>query len=139
MAVTVGRIPYVSCEPFYFAMELRGIASCDVVPSNMATAVAEGQGHAFLALPGGWGTLEEFFEVLTWGQLGLHRKPCGLLNVRGCFDGLLTFLDHVVHEGFVRPEHRQMVLVSGSLGALLDLFDEYVPPAVEKWIDRAST
>ena len=58
--------------------------------------------EAFIALPGGWGTLEEFFEVLTWGQLGLHQKPCGLLNARGYFDGLLSFVGHSIEEGFVR-------------------------------------
>ena len=93
----------------------------------------------FIALPGGWGTLEEFFEVLTWAQLGLHQKPCGLLNVRGFFDGLLSFIDHSIDERFVRRENRSMVLVSSSPGTLLELFDRYVPPVVEKWIDDAST
>ena len=93
----------------------------------------------FIALPGGWGTLEEFFEVLTWAQLGLHQKPCGLLNVRGFFDGLLSFIDHSIDERFVRGQNRSMVIVANSSGELLELFDRYVPPAVEKWIDRAST
>src|SRR5436190_7985482 len=85
------------------------------------------------------GTLEEFFEVLTWAQLGLHRKPCGVLNVRGFFDGLLSFIDHSVDERFVRRENRSMLIVSSSSGALLELFDRYVPATVEKWIDQAST
>lgn len=89
----------------------------------------------FLAIPGGAGTLEEFFEVWTWGQLGLHRKPCGLLNVAGYFDGLLTFLDHAVGERFVRIEHRAMVLVDDDAGRLLDRFAAYHPPEVPKWID----
>ena len=93
----------------------------------------------FVALPGGWGTLEEFFEVLTWAQLGLHQKPCGLLNVRGFFDGLLSFIDHSIDERFVRRENRAMVIVSNTPDGLLELFDEYVPPLVEKWIDTAST
>ena len=93
----------------------------------------------FIALPGGWGTLEELFEVLTWAQLGLHRKPCGVLNVRGFYDGLLSFLEHSVEERFVRREYRQMVMVSSSPGDILDLFAQYAPPAVEKWIDRAET
>ena len=88
---------------------------------------------------GGLGTLEELFEVLTWGQLGLHRKPCGLLNVRGFYDGLLSFVDHAVDEGFVRRENRSMLLVSSSPDALLDLLEGYAPPLVETWIDRAST
>jgi uncharacterized protein (TIGR00730 family) len=66
---------------------------------------------AFVALPGGAGTLEEFFEVWTWALLGIHRKPCGILNVAGYFDGLLAFIDHSVAQQFVRPEHRAMVLV----------------------------
>jgi uncharacterized protein (TIGR00730 family) len=94
---------------------------------------------AFIAVPGGWGTLEEFFEVLTWAQLGLHRKPCGLLNVLGYFDGLLSFLEHAVGERFLRREYASMIAVAASPAALLDRLGSYAPPAVEKWIDRAST
>ncbi len=90
----------------------------------------------FIALPGGWGTLEELFEVLTWAQLGLHRKPCGLLNVRGFYDGLLAFIDHTIDQRFVRADYRATMLVSETPDALLDLFATYVPPAVPKWIDR---
>jgi uncharacterized protein (TIGR00730 family) len=95
---------------------------------------------AFVALPGGWGTLEEFFEVLTWAQLGLHRKPCLLLNVAGYFDGLLSFLDHAIDQQFVRPENGALVLVADSIDAVFEQLDRYQPPtAVEKWLDRAST
>jgi uncharacterized protein (TIGR00730 family) len=94
---------------------------------------------AFIAVPGGWGTLEEFFEVLTWAQLGLHRKPCGLMNVLGYFDGLLSFLEHAVREGFLRREYASTIAVGASPAALLDRLGSYAPPAVEKWIDRAST
>ena len=93
----------------------------------------------FIALPGGWGTLEEFFEVLTWAQLGLHQKPCGLLNVEGYFDRLLTFMGHAIDEGFLRREYGAMVPVSSSPGALLDMLAAYRAPVVEKWIDRAAT
>ena len=93
----------------------------------------------FVALPGGWGTLEELFEVLTWAQLGLHRKPCGLLNVAGYFDPLLAFLDHTIDEGFVRREQRAMVTVATTPAQLLDLFAAYEPPLVDKWITRAET
>jgi len=93
----------------------------------------------FIALPGGWGTMEELFEVLTWAQLGLHRKPCGLLNVHGYFDRLLSFVEHSMAEGFVRREYGSMIAVSDSPGALLDMLASYQPPLVEKWIDRDST
>jgi uncharacterized protein (TIGR00730 family) len=117
-----------------------GLSDLRVVGSMHARkAVMAELADGFIALPGGWGTLEEFFEVLTWAQLGLHRKPCGLLNVRGFFDGLLAFIDHSIDERFVRRENRSMVIVSSSPGTLLQLFDRYVPPLVEKWIDDAST
>jgi uncharacterized protein (TIGR00730 family) len=89
---------------------------------------------AFIALPGGFGTLEELFEVATWGQLGLHRKPFGLLNVDGYFDHLLAFLDHCVSQGFLRADHRALLLVDDNLDALLDRFRAYQPPPVEKWL-----
>jgi uncharacterized protein (TIGR00730 family) len=92
---------------------------------------------AFVALPGGVGTLEELFEVYTWNQLGLHAKPLGLFNVRGYFDGLVRFLDHAVAERFVTPKHRAMLLVDEDLDALVDGLDAWEAPAQPKWIDRA--
>jgi uncharacterized protein (TIGR00730 family) len=114
--------------------DLRVVASMHARKSLMADL-----SQGFIALPGGWGTLEEFFEVLTWGQLGLHQKPCGLLNVQGYFDRLLSFIDHGIEERFVRHENRSMVLVSGDVNELLNLFDEYVPPHIDKWIDAEET
>ena len=93
----------------------------------------------FIALPGGWGTWEELFEVLTWAQLGLHRKPCGLLNVDGYFDGLLTFMTHAVQEGFVRPQQHAMLLVATTPDALLDRMAAYQPVVVEKWLEKSET
>ncbi len=93
----------------------------------------------FVALPGGLGTLEEFAEVLTWAQLGLHRKPCGLLDVGGYYRPLIAFFDHAVAERFVRPEHRAMVLVEEDPGTLVDRLARYEAPAVPKWIGKKGT
>jgi len=92
----------------------------------------------FIALPGGWGTLDELFEILTWGQLGLHGKPVGLLNSGGYFDPLLAFLAHTVDEGFVRPENHAMIAVSETPAGLLGKLQVYAPPTVEKWIDTSA-
>ena len=94
---------------------------------------------AFVALPGGLGTLEEFTEIWTWGQLGLHRKPYGILDVAGYFSPLLVFLDHAVAQRFVRPEHRAMVHVAEDPAALLDAMEHAPPPALPKWLDRSTT
>jgi uncharacterized protein (TIGR00730 family) len=88
----------------------------------------------FVALPGGLGTLEELFEILTWAQLGLHAKPCGVLNVRGYFDRMIAALDHAVAEGFVKPLHRGILLVGSDPDDLLHQFERFTPPPVEKWI-----
>jgi hypothetical protein len=89
---------------------------------------------AFIALPGGFGTLEEVTEVLTWAQLGLHPKPCGLLNVAGYFDHLLAFLDHAVREGFIRQAYRDMLIVSADPDGLLQQFTSYAAPTMAKWV-----
>jgi len=94
---------------------------------------------AFIALPGGIGTLEEFCEILTWAQLGLHQKACGLINAENYFQHLIAFLDHAVTERFLRPEHRAMVVVEEKPKALIDRLERYRPPTLEKWIDRNST
>ena len=91
---------------------------------------------AFIALPGGAGTLEEVFEIWTWGQLGHHQKPIGLLNVAAFFDALLAFLDHQAAESFMRREHREMLLADADAERLLERFVAYQPPRVEKWIKR---
>jgi uncharacterized protein (TIGR00730 family) len=93
----------------------------------------------FIALPGGLGTLEELFEVLTWAQLGLHRKPCALLDVDGYYQPLAAFLDHAVEHGFVKPEHRAMLLVDDNPARLLERMRAYVPPQLPKWILEAET
>ncbi|MDB6445150.1 MAG: TIGR00730 family Rossman fold protein [Mesorhizobium sp.] len=88
---------------------------------------------AFIALPGGLGTLEELFEVWTWGQLGYHGKPLGLLEVNGFYSKLTGFLDHIVEEGFVRPPHRDMLQVSESPHNLLDALAQWRPSVQPKW------
>ena len=90
---------------------------------------------AFIALPGGIGTLEEFFEVLTWNQIGYHAKPCGLLDVNGYYACLTDHMDRMVTEGFLVGDHRRMVLTSPDPAALIDMFTDYDPPRVDKWIE----
>ncbi len=95
----------------------------------------------FIALPGGLGTLEEFVEVLTWAQLGFHAKPCGLLNSCGYYDNLLAFIKHTADEQFIQPEHRDLILVAKTPATLLDRFETYVPPRVNKaaWARRLNS
>lgn len=90
----------------------------------------------FLALPGGFGTLEEFCEVVTWTQLGIHRKPCGLLNVAGYYDGLLAFLAHALREEFLRPTHFEIVVAGDDAEQLVDRMLAWQPPFVTQWIGQ---
>ena len=117
-----------------------GLSELHVTPSMHArkTLMAE-LADGFVALPGGIGTFEEIFEVWTWAQLGFHGKPCGLLNVAGYYDGLVTFLDHAANEQFVRPDQRRMLVVEANPKALLDRFASYAPPALPKWVGRDET
>jgi uncharacterized protein (TIGR00730 family) len=95
--------------------------------------------EGFVAMPGGFGTLEELFEVLTWGQLGLHGKPVGLLNTLGFYDSLLALLDHMSGEAFLRVENRNQVLQNANAAALLDAMEQYQPLRLEKWLSPATT
>jgi uncharacterized protein (TIGR00730 family) len=90
---------------------------------------------AFIAMPGGLGTFEELFEVLTWAQLGIHKKPCGLLNVSGYYYPLLAFLHRSMEEGFVAPEHRDLIVDEKEPAALMERFEKYVPPDFGPWMD----
>jgi uncharacterized protein (TIGR00730 family) len=94
---------------------------------------------AFVAVPGGIGTLEELIEVYTWSQLGIHDKACGVLNVRGYYDGLASFLDHAVQEGFLRPQHRAVLTVAEDPRELLDALAAFIPPRVGKWLELDQT
>jgi uncharacterized protein (TIGR00730 family) len=91
---------------------------------------------AFVALPGGVGTLEELFEAYTWAQLGYHRKPVGLLNVAGYYDPLLTMLRHTADEGFMRAAYVDMLQVDSDIGALIDKLQRYAPPIGDKWSEK---
>ncbi|MCW5854134.1 MAG: TIGR00730 family Rossman fold protein [Anaerolineae bacterium] len=114
-----------------------GLTQQHIVPTmHERKALMADLADAFIALPGGYGTLDEFCEILTWAQLGLHRKPCGLLNTDGYFTPFLQFINHAVAEGFVWPIHRDIVLVGDEPGALLDRLDGYVMPQVAKWVKR---
>ena len=90
----------------------------------------------FVALPGGLGTIEELFEVLTWSQLGFHKKPCGLLNIKHYYDSLSVFLDHAVDEQFVKPIHHQMLMIENDPSKLLNAMSDYHPPEGDKWLGR---
>ncbi len=108
--------------------ELHVVSSMHARKSMMA-ALSDG----FIAMPGGFGTLEEIIEIITWGQLRFHDKPCGLLNVDGYFDQLLSYLDHASGEGFLRIENRQMLLSDRHAVGLVRKFERYTAPHVEKW------
>jgi uncharacterized protein (TIGR00730 family) len=89
-----------------------------------------------IALPGGFGTLDELFEMLTWAQLGLHKKPIAILNIDGYFDSLIIFIQTMTDKGLLKEANQQMLLVSDSIDDLLDKMENYVPPTVGKWIDK---
>lgn len=117
----------------------RGLSDLRVVSSmHERKALMAELSDGFIALPGGLGTLNEVFEILTWGQLGLHQKPCGLLNIRDYYRGLIDFLDHAVAERFITDVHRAMLLVEEDPERLLEHFERYQAPAVAKWVDRTS-
>ena len=117
-----------------------GLKDLRVVPSmHVRKALMADLSDAFIAMPGGFGTLEEFAEILTWAQLGLHRKPHGLLNVEGFYDPLLAFFDHAVAENFIRPAHRELVISETDPARLLDSLATARPPNLDKWIDRKQT
>ncbi|MDQ2665744.1 MAG: TIGR00730 family Rossman fold protein [Gemmatimonadota bacterium] len=114
--------------------ELRVVASMHERKAMLAE-LSDG----FLAMPGGLGTLEELFEIWTWGQLGLHRKPYGVLNVNGYFSPLLQFLDHAVTEQFVRPEYRALLVVDTEPAALIAQMESMEPPPLPRWVQRETT
>ena len=97
-------------------------------------AIMADRADAFVALPGGFGTCDELFEILTWAQLGIHTKPVVVLNMAGFFDPLIAWAEHMVREGFLRTKHRELLLISGSVKGLFELLDSWKPAAiVAKW------
>lgn len=115
-----------------------GLTRLDVVESmhQRKYRLAE-KADAFIALPGGYGTFEEFFEILTWAQIGLHQKPIGLLNARGYFQPLLAMIEHARSEGFIYNEHQALFRAQSNPSQLLDELEEFVPPSgLEKWLTR---
>lgn len=123
------------------ALQLREVGHSRLTALHVVSSMHERKARmaeladAFVALPGGMGTLDEFAEILTWAQLGLHAKPCGLLDVAGYWRPLVAFFDHAVAEGFIRPEHRRFVVSAERCDALLDALEQHSPPAVQRWID----
>ena len=118
----------------------KGLTRLEVVDGMHARKARMAElSDAFIALPGGLGTLEEMFEVWTWGQLGYHAKPLGLMDVNGFYSKLTDFLDHVASEGFVREQHRGMLQISESPSELLDALEAWKPLAAPKWADQKPT
>jgi uncharacterized protein (TIGR00730 family) len=124
----------------------REIAHRDVADMRIVASMHERKAlmaelaDAFIALPGGIGTLEELFEVYTWAQLGLHRKPCALLNVEGYYDSVADFLAHAVAERFLREETRELLMIESEPATLIERLNTFEPRAVvPKWIDREET
>ena len=133
----VGVIPHALA-----ARELahRGVTDMRVVPSMHARkALMAELSDGFVALPGGLGTFEELFEIATWGQLGIHGKPVGVLNLAGYYDPLVALLDHAVQEGFVSAANRRLILIEGDPAKLLDALAAQRPPAGPEWITPEET
>jgi uncharacterized protein (TIGR00730 family) len=112
---------------------------CVVGSMHERKALMAERADAFIALPGGFGTFEEILEMITWTQLGVHKKPCGLLNVEDFYEPLRQQLDRAVSDGFLRPEHRDIALVDADPEALLRRLSEWQAPSLPKWLNRSET
>lgn len=118
----------------------QGLTELHIVDSmHTRKALMAELSDGFIALPGGVGTFEEFCEIVTWAQLGIHTKPCALMNVGGFYDPFIAMFDHSMNQGFIRPQHRALVLVESEIGKLYELMQNYRPPIIEKWLDKEST
>jgi uncharacterized protein (TIGR00730 family) len=117
-----------------------GLTQLHVVPNMHARKMMMHElSDGVITLPGGFGTFEELFEMLTWAQLGVHNKPIALLNVNGYYDHLLKFIDHAVQEGLLKQVFKEMILVDDDVNHLLHSMHNYVPPVTGKWIDKSDT
>jgi uncharacterized protein (TIGR00730 family) len=118
----------------------RGVSELRIVQSmHERKAMMAELSHAFVALPGGIGTMEEFFEVLSWAQLGLHNKPCGLLNVSAYYRHLVEFMDYAVEQDFLKPKHRALLIIEDEVSALLDRFEACIVTGAPKVFDPSQT
>jgi hypothetical protein len=118
----------------------RGVSELRIVQSmHERKAVMADLSDGFVALPGGIGTMEEFFEVLSWAQLGMHDKPCGLLNVSGYYEPIVQFLDHAVAQDFLKPKHRALLIVEAESKRLLDRVEDYIAAHGTHWFNRTTT
>ena len=133
----VGVIPHALAQK---EVAHKGLTELHITQSmhERKTLMAE-LSDGFIALPGGIGTFEEIFEIWTWAQLGIHAKPCGLLNVGGYYDALTRFLDHATQEQFLKPPHRSVLLVEAEPNVLLDRFASYQAPGIQKWLDAGES
>ena len=142
-AALEGGAPVVGVIPRALArreIAHHGLTRLEVVPTMHASKARMARlSDAFVAMPGGIGTLEELFEVLTWGYLGIHAKPIGLLDVGGYWRPLVRLLDHSVEEGFLRPAHRKLVVIDRSPLRLLERLARHRAPAATRWLDEKET
>ena len=133
----IGVIPHALAEREIAKINITDLHVVDSM--HMRKAMMADLADAFIAMPGGVGTFEEFFEAVTWTQLGLHRKPCGLLNVNAFYSPLAAFIDQAVTEGFIKPLHRSIIVVDDNPERLLETLSTIELPDVPKWIRREET
>jgi uncharacterized protein (TIGR00730 family) len=142
-AVIEARGEVIGVIPYALASKERARRDVDMRVVNTMherKAMMAGLADAFIAMPGGFGTLEEMMETITWGQLGIHQKPVGLLNVAGYYDPLITMIDRAVEEGFIMPRYRNLFVASSGVDELFDLMRKFQPlEGVVKWIEMSET
>jgi len=133
----IGVLPYFLADVELGHTGLTALYHVDTMHERKAKMDELSDG--IIALPGGYGTLEEFFEVLTWGQLGLHKKPIALLNIAGFYDPLMQMINRMVEQGFLKQENREMIIISADIEDLLQQMSQYEAPKAGKWITKDQT